>query len=161
MLSTGGLKTVYTRVGEQPRGNGEITEDTIGVIQFEFVDWQKRPTAHVIMDEIRAMTHDIAGTLVEVRRRAPVRRPAGDPGAIVGNRSGQVAGRRQESRDALSSMPEIRDLDDGLPLPGIDWKIKVDKAEAAKYGASPDGRQGRATRHQRRQGHRISSGRQR
>ncbi len=33
-------------------------------------------------------------------------------------------------------MPEIRDLDDGLPLPGIDWKIKVDKAEAAKYGAS-------------------------
>ena len=33
-------------------------------------------------------------------------------------------------------MPDIRDLDDGLPLPGIDWKIEVDKAEAAKYGAS-------------------------
>ena len=30
----------------------------------------------------------------------------------------------------------MRDLDDGLPLPGIDWKIEVDKAEAAKYGAN-------------------------
>jgi multidrug efflux pump len=28
-------------------------------------------------------------------------------------------------------------VDDGLPLPGIDWELAVDKAEAAKYGASP------------------------
>ncbi len=42
VLATKGLKTVYTRVGEQPRGSSEITEDTIGVIQFEFADWQTR-----------------------------------------------------------------------------------------------------------------------
>ncbi len=35
----------------------------------------------------------------------------------------------------LNAMPDIRDLDDGLPLPGIDWKLQVNKAEAAKYGA--------------------------
>jgi multidrug efflux pump len=35
----------------------------------------------------------------------------------------------------LAQRSDIRDLDDGLPLPGIDWKIEVDKAEAAKYGA--------------------------
>jgi len=35
----------------------------------------------------------------------------------------------------LAKRSDIRDLDDGLPLPGIDWKIAVDKAEAAKYGA--------------------------
>jgi multidrug efflux pump len=28
-------------------------------------------------------------------------------------------------------------VDDGLPLPGIDWRLEVDKAEAAKFGASP------------------------
>ncbi len=37
--------------------------------------------------------------------------------------------------DILAKRPDIRDLDDGLPLPGIDWKIQVNKAEAAKYGA--------------------------
>ena len=36
----------------------------------------------------------------------------------------------------LSKNPDVRDLDDGLPLPGIDWKVSVDKGEAAKYGAS-------------------------
>jgi multidrug efflux pump len=36
----------------------------------------------------------------------------------------------------LAAHGDVRDLDDGQPLPGIDWKIAVDKAEAAKYGAS-------------------------
>ena len=37
----------------------------------------------------------------------------------------------------MRANPDTRDVDDGLPLPGIDWKLDVDKAEAAKYGASP------------------------
>ena len=51
-----------------------------------------------------------------------------DPGALP-EAAKKVAG------DPCASAPDIRDLDDGLPLPGIDWKIEVDKAEAAKYGA--------------------------
>jgi multidrug efflux pump len=35
----------------------------------------------------------------------------------------------------LGKRSDIRDLDDGQPLPGIDWKIAVDNGEAAKYGA--------------------------
>src|SRR5690606_14350216 len=60
------LKTVYTRVGEQPRGLQELTEDTIGVIQFEFVDWKLRRPARQIMEQIRQETRDIPGVLVEV-----------------------------------------------------------------------------------------------
>ena len=33
----------------------------------------------------------------------------------------------------------MRDIDNGLALPGIDWKINVDKAEASKYGVSATG----------------------
>ena len=42
VLAFDGLKTVYSRIGEQPRGMSELTEDTIGVIQFEFADWRSR-----------------------------------------------------------------------------------------------------------------------
>src|SRR3954452_14095253 len=56
VLEAKGLKTIYTRVGEQPRGSQEITEDTIGVIQFEFADWRTRKPAHEIMDGIREAT---------------------------------------------------------------------------------------------------------
>src|SRR6476661_2748741 len=52
VLKTAGLQTVYTRVGEQPRGLSGVSEDTIGIIQFEFADWKTRERAHAIMDKI-------------------------------------------------------------------------------------------------------------
>ncbi|NWG23448.1 MAG: efflux RND transporter permease subunit [Pseudorhodoplanes sp.] len=130
------LQTVYTRVGEQPRGSSEITEDTIAIIQFEFADWKTRPSGHEIMDAIREKTLDIPGVLVEVTapRAGP---PTGKPiqvqlGALDPDVLPAVA---RKVAAMLAQRPDIRDLDDGLPLPGIDWKIEVDKAEAAKYGA--------------------------
>jgi multidrug efflux pump len=138
VLAAKGLQTVYTRVGEQPRGSQEMTEDTVGVIQFEFADWRVRAPGHEIMDGIRAATADIPGILVEVTapRAGP---PTGKPIQV------QLGGLDPEALPAvakkvagiLDKHPEIQDLDDGLPLPGIDWKIHVNKAEAAKFGANP------------------------
>ncbi len=131
------LKTVYTRTGEQPRGMSEISEDTIGVIQFEFVDWRERRSAHEIMDAIREKTADIPGVLVEVT--APRGGPAtGKPVQIQlsGLDPEQLPAAAKKAAAILSARSDVRDVDDGLPLPGIDWRIEVDKAEAAKYGAS-------------------------
>ena len=136
VLATDGLKTVYSRVGEQPRTTADISEDTIGVIQFEFSDWRARPSAHLIMDQIRERTADIPGILVEVTapRAGP---PTGKPVQVqlAAPNPEVLPAAAKKVAAALASRPEIRDLDDGLPLPGIDWKIVVDKAEAAKYGA--------------------------
>src|ERR1700692_4687221 len=138
VLTFAGLKTVYSRVGEQPRGSSELTEDTIGVIQFEFADWRDRPPAHEIMDAIRAKTADIPGVLVEVTapRAGP---PTGKPiqvqiGALDPDVLPVVA---KKVAAILVQRADIRDLDDGQPLPGIDWKIEVNTAEAAKFGAGP------------------------
>jgi multidrug efflux pump len=138
VLATKGLRTVYTRVGDQPRGSQEMTEDTIGVIQFEFADWRTRAPGHEIMDGIRSATADIPGVLVEVtapRAGPPTGKPiqvqlgALDPEALPAAAKKVAA--------IVGKHPEIQDLDDGQPLPGIDWKIHVDKAEAAKFGANP------------------------
>ncbi len=136
VLQFEGLKTVYARIGEQPRGMSELTEDTIGVVQFEFADWRNRSPAYEIMDAIRAKTADIPGILIEVtapRAGPPTGKPvqvqigALDP-AVLPGAAGKVSA-------IVSRHEHIRDLDDGRPLPGIDWKIEVNKAEAAKYGA--------------------------
>ncbi len=136
VLAFEGLKTVYSRIGEQPRGMGELTEDTVGVIQFEFADWRARRPAHAIMDAIRDNTADIPGILVEVTapRAGPatgkpiqVQLSAPDPAALTPAAKTVAA--------VLGKRSDIRDLDDGQPLPGIDWKIAVDNGEAAKYGA--------------------------
>jgi multidrug efflux pump len=136
VLQFDGLKTVYARIGEQPRGMSELTEDTIGVIQFEFADWRNRSPAHEIMDAIRAKTADIPGILIEVTapRAGP---PTGKPIQVqIGALDPAVLPAAADKVSAIVTRHgDIRDLDDGQPLPGIDWKIEVNKAEAAKYGA--------------------------
>jgi multidrug efflux pump len=136
VLATKGLATVYTRTGEQPRGLQSVAEDTIGIIQFEFADWKTRERARAIMEQVRQATADLPGILVEVTapsggpqtgKPVQVQLSALDPAALP-EAARKVA-------DMLSKRPDIRDLDDGQPLPGIDWKLAVDKAEAAKYGA--------------------------
>jgi multidrug efflux pump len=137
VLQFKGLSTVYTRAGEQPRGSNEIGEDTIGVIQFEFANWQLRPPGHEIMDAIREKTADIPGIMVEVtapRAGPPTGKPvqvqlsALDPDLLPAAAKKVAA--------ILAQRTDVRDIDDGLPLPGIDWRIEVNKAEAAKYQAN-------------------------
>jgi multidrug efflux pump len=136
VLKFDGLKTVYARIGEQPRGMSELTEDTIGVVQFEFSDWRSRPPAHEIMDAIRAKTADIPGILVEVtapRAGPPTGKPIQVQISALDPKDLPAAAEKVSA--IVRSHPDIRDFDDGQPLPGIDWQIQVDKAEAAKYGA--------------------------
>jgi multidrug efflux pump len=137
VLKFPGLKTVYTRAGEQPRQSNEIGEDTIGVIQFEFDNWQIRPPAHEIMDAIREKSADIPGILVEVTapRAGP---PTGKPVQIQLSAldPDMLPAAAKKAAAVLAARPDVRDVDDGLPLPGIDWRIEVNKGEAAKYQAN-------------------------
>jgi multidrug efflux pump len=130
------LKTVYARAGTENRDTNEISEDTIGIIQFEFVDWRERRAAHVIMDNMREKTKDIPGILVEVTapRAGP---PTGKPvqvqlSALDPDKLPEAA---KKVAAILQARTDVRDVDDGQPLPGVDWKIDVNKAEAAKYGS--------------------------
>jgi multidrug efflux pump len=137
VLKFPGLQTVYTRAGEQPRQNNELGEDTIGVIQFEFAHWRTRPPGHEIMDAIREKTADIPGILVEVTapRAGP---PTGKPVQIQlsGLDPDLLPAAAKKAATILAARPDVRDIDDGLPLPGIDWRIEVNKSEAAKYQAN-------------------------
>jgi multidrug efflux pump len=141
VLNVDGLSTVYARTGGGDAGGGAaalgggVTEDVVGQIQFEFVDWQERPPAKALMAEIRDKTADIPGIKVEVT--APTGGPPTGKPIQVQLSSDYPEALEQAARsisDQLAARPEIRDLDSGLPLPGIDWQLEIDKAEAAKFG---------------------------
>jgi multidrug efflux pump len=131
------LKKVYTRVGEQKGGAGDVAEDVVGVIQFEMVDWRERRPAKAVLEEIRAKTADMPGLEAEPRKPQAgpptgkpiqIRLAAVDPDKLPAA-AGKVAG-------LLAHHPEIVDIDDARPLPGIDWRLEVKRSEAAKYGVS-------------------------
>lgn len=132
------IETVYARAGEGQRGSSDVTEDTIGTVQFEFVDWRKRRKAHLILNDIRERTKDIPGVIIEVTE--PRAGPAtGKPITleIASVNPDLLFPAARKAADFLRARSDTRDVDDGLPLPGIDWKIAVNKAEAAKYGVNP------------------------
>ena len=66
MLGWPGIKSVLTKVGKT-RGGEDIPEDVVGVINYEFIDWRERKSAHQILDDLRVAMAGIPGVDVEVR----------------------------------------------------------------------------------------------
>ena len=137
MLDMHEVDTIYTRVGEQPRGgNNEVSADTVGIVQFEFIDWRKRRKAHEIMEDIRQRTGDIPGIEIAVSKPKagpPTGKPIQIELSALDPEKLQPAAKKIAAM--LAARPDVKDIDDGLPLPGVDWTLRLDRGEAAKVGA--------------------------
>ncbi|TGQ67591.1 efflux RND transporter permease subunit [Mesorhizobium sp. M00.F.Ca.ET.186.01.1.1] len=138
LLGWPGVKSVYTRVGKTQGGGQDVPEDVVGVIQYEFIDWRERKSANQILDELRAVMAGIPGVDVEVRvpeagpptgKAIQIRLSAVDPKGLD-DQARAVAAR-------IAKVPGVIDISDGLPPPGVDWALEVDRAKAAQYGISP------------------------
>lgn len=137
MLDMHEVDTIYTRVGEQPRGgNNEVSADTVGIVQFEFIDWRKRRKAHEIMEDIRQRTADIPGIEIAVSKPKagpPTGKPIQIELSALDPEKLQPAAKKIAAM--LAARADVKDIDDGLPLPGVDWTLRLDRGEAAKVGA--------------------------
>ncbi|RVA47979.1 efflux RND transporter permease subunit, partial [Mesorhizobium sp. M7A.F.Ca.US.001.01.1.1] len=138
MLGWPGIKSVYTRVGKTQGGGQDVPEDVVGVIQYEFIDWRERKSANQILNDLRGVMAGIPGVDVEVRvpeagpptgKPIQIRLSAVDPKGLD-DKARAVAAR-------IGKVPGVIDISDGLPPPGVDWALEVDRAKAAQYGISP------------------------
>ena len=119
------------------RAASDVDEDVVGVIQYEFVDWRERESAHAILDQLRAAMTGIPGADVEVS--VPNAGPPTGKAIQVQLSAVDPAGLDDAARgvaDTLRAMPDVIDVSDGLPAPGVDWELEVDRARAAQYGVS-------------------------
>jgi multidrug efflux pump len=132
------LTNIYTRVGNGGGAGNEAPADVIGTIQYEFINWRERKNANEILADLRKATEGIPGVEIEVSvpdagpptgKAIQIRMSADDPAGL--NDAARLIG------DKLAAVPDVIDIDNGLPLPGIDWELQVDRAEAARFGASP------------------------
>ena len=125
--------SVYARSGTHFRS--EVSEDTIGIVQLEFVDWRRRRPAAEILDEVRARTEDLAGVVLEVRKeeRGPA---AGKPIQIElsARAPGLLTGAIARVRAVLDTVNGLVDVTDTRPTPGLEWQMHVDREEASRFG---------------------------
>ncbi|MEP9399080.1 efflux RND transporter permease subunit [Mesorhizobium sp. KR2-14] len=138
ILGWPGVKSVYTRAGKTTGGGNNVDEDVVGVIQYEFVDWRERKPAHEVLDELRTAMAGIPGVSVEVQ--VPEAGPPTGKAIQVRLSAVDPTGLNDKAREVaamLKTIPGVIDVSDGLPPPGIDWALKIDRSKAAQYGVSP------------------------
>jgi len=126
------IEFVYAKTGGSNRG----AEDQIGTLTLNYIDWDKRRKADEILAEIRANTSDLVGITIETRKPdagpqqgKPIRIEFSSrfPDLLESAVSRVVATMQDHSA--------IMNIEDSRPLPGIEWQLRVDRAEAARFGA--------------------------
>jgi multidrug efflux pump len=138
VLDMSELKAIYARsYHNNNSGMSQTAEDVIGTIQLEFIDWFRRRPAEDILADIRERTDDIPGILVETRK-AEGGPSEGKPIQIElsARDTALIDATVAQVRDVMDSLGGFADVQDDRPLPGIEWRLEVDRERAARYGAN-------------------------
>jgi len=136
VLQVAGIKGIntYTLL---TGGNSRDGFDKIGGIFLELHDENERARkGSEIFQEIRDRTAPLSGISVEVQKmeQGP---PVGKPIQIQFSSYSRdlLEPAVTKVRNYLDTIPELLDIDDTRSLPGIEWQLTVDRAQAALYGA--------------------------
>ena len=135
LMTLPGIRTIYARTGGSARGEDQA-QDVIGTIFVEFADWDKRPTSAQLMADVRQRTAHLAGVWVEPRE-PDVGPPTGKDIQI------EFRSRFPEKleplvarfREKLEAIDGLLDVEDSRALPGIEWQVQVDRAQAGRFNA--------------------------
>jgi multidrug efflux pump len=138
ILGWPGIATVYTRSGKAGGAGNDVAADVIGVIQYEFIDWRERKKANEILADLRVAMTGIPGVDIEVS--VPQAGPPTGKAIQIQLSAVDPAGLNDVAKavaDKLATIPDVIDVNNGLPPPGVDWELQVDRASAARYGIAP------------------------
>ncbi|MEP3892181.1 MAG: efflux RND transporter permease subunit [Hellea sp.] len=144
VLKVDGISSVYTIAGPGAAGGGgfsfngpsNVPIDSTVRVYTELAPFDQRAQSVTeIVTELERITQGIPGVITEVT--------AIDQGPPIGKDIGiQISAEDREQlkettlivREKLASIEGVYDMEDTLPLPGIDWEIDVDRAEAGRLG---------------------------
>ncbi len=135
-----GIESVYSVAGIGAGGaslNGlsNIPTDTVARVYTQLLDFDEREGVLTIMDNIRERVSDMPGLLIEVTAK--------DSGPPIGKKIGiQISSENMAElraatlkvRARLEATEGVIEVEDTLPLPGVEWEMVVDRAEAGRLG---------------------------
>jgi multidrug efflux pump len=115
--------------------------DAIGQISFELLDWSERAgrpelKGRAILARLQAELAQIPGIFTEFQLLAGG--PSGQKPVHLRLTGADFDQLDQAVETVLARMrqtPGLIDLEDTRPLPGIEWEIRVDTAQAVRFGA--------------------------
>nr|WP_207168740.1 efflux RND transporter permease subunit [Rhodovibrio sodomensis] len=127
---------IYARSQIASGQRREEAEDIIGQVTLEFTDWWTRRPAQQIIEDIKTRASALPGIKVEAQKQQ-MGPPSGKPIQIevTSDRTELIAPTVKRIVERMQQDPELIEIEDGRPIPGIEWELSVDRAQAAKFGA--------------------------
>ena len=127
VLPVAGIKTLYSRSGGK---------DIVGSLRMNLKDWDERRPADQIIEEVLASTSDLAGVEIEIRKDE--NGPGGGKDLSIELSSKFPEALNNEARrirNAIEKDGAFTNIDDSASKPGIEWQLKLNRADAARFGA--------------------------
>ena len=148
VLAHPGVITAFSFAGDgglNTDASGASTPgDSIGQVQLETIPWEDRAgiaelDGDVVLAEIQEELNTIPG--IETEILAQSRGPASGKPVHLRLKSDNFEELRAAAniaRAQFEQTPGLIQIEDSLPLPGIDWQIDVDVEKDGRYGADVD-----------------------
>ncbi|UUP19805.1 efflux RND transporter permease subunit [Nitratireductor thuwali] len=136
ILGTEGIEHIYARtIGEQVQEQN-LSADTIGVLQLDLAEWDQRRRADEIIEEARRRTADIPGVVIVVNEQQ-MGPGQGKPVQLrlFGGDLRTLEAAADEVRGLMRDVGGFIDVEDDTQVPGVEWRINVDRESAARFGA--------------------------
>ncbi|MEM1343940.1 MAG: efflux RND transporter permease subunit [Pseudomonadota bacterium] len=110
--------------------------DSIGQIQIELERWDSRRPGREILAEIEGRLAGMPGIITEIAEEEDGPQQ-GKPVQLrlSGSDWPALLDAATTARARFDTEPGLVEIDDTRPLPGIEWRIEVDRAAAGRFGA--------------------------
>ena len=136
-----GIESIYTLAGPSAAANGgfdgiaNVPKDTTVRIYLQLHPFEIRRPLLDIIDDVEKASVGIPGIITEVStidQGPPIDK---DIGIQISSEDRLELKRiTQQVRAKLETIDGVADIEDTLPLPGLDWEIIVDREEAGRLG---------------------------
>ncbi len=125
----------YTQAGKTTlRG---AAEDTIGLVQFEFTDWDKRRPSSEILDDVKQRLSNIPGIKVETAQQEKGPPSGKDIQLEFRSRYPEILTPAVKTfLNQAEAIDGLTNLQDDLPVPRIEWEYEVNRVLAGRNNIS-------------------------
>jgi multidrug efflux pump len=121
------IETLYSRSGGS---------DEVGYLRLNLKDWQYRDHSDVVIKQVQERLRVLPGLDIEVRPDDNGPQQGKDLQLRLTSRSPELLQPAAlKIRSALEADGRFTAIGDNAPKPGIEWQLKVDRSDAARFNA--------------------------
>ena len=129
------IRNLYSRSGIIKGQKRSESEDIIGSIKIELINWKNRPKANKILNDLKIQTKNFPGIYIEFIEKKDG--PPKDRDVEIKIVNAKLKNLNSDSQNLLNFLKTnswIKNIDSDINNPGIEWELIIDREQADKHG---------------------------